>query len=96
MWRSASARIVSRVLAGVVGSWVFVFGLVSVGILALLRAGMAYDDARTLMHLIGVLVLLAALLWTFAAARVGRVWLVLCGGGVLMCAAAWWLARAGA
>lgn len=83
----------SRVLAGILGCWVFTLGLVSMGTLLMVRAGVGYADARTLMYLLSALLFLIAFLWTFAARRMGRVWAVLGGGGIALTGVAWWLAR---
>ena len=85
--------ITARVAAAIVGGWVFVWGVVSLGILGLLHGGMAYADARTLAYLLAFLIYLTAFCWSFAAAGTVRVWLVLVGGGAAMSALAWWLAR---
>jgi hypothetical protein len=87
------STIASRVAAAIIGGWIFVWGCVSLGILGLLQAGMPYADARTLAYLLAFLVYLTAFCWSFAAAGSVRVWLVLVGGGAVMSALAWWLAR---
>lgn len=94
MPRASPPQIATRVTAAILGSWAFVLGFVSIGITLLARLGMAYSNAQTLMYLVGGVVLLAAFLWSFAAAKVGHVWAVLGVGAVLMTGASWWLARA--
>lgn len=89
-------QIVSRVGAGVLGGWTFVWGFVTFGIGALLVAGMPYEDAQTLVYLLAFLVYLAVFCWAFAARRLARVWVVLVGAGALMTALGWWLARVSA
>jgi hypothetical protein len=91
--RPRAVGIAARIAAAVLGGWVFVWGVVTLGILLLVHAGMPYADARTLAYLLAFLVYLAAFCWAFAAAGTGRVWLVLGGGGGAMSAFAWWLAR---
>lgn len=86
--------IASRVLAGVVGGWVFVWGCTTLAIAALLIGGLSYADARTLVYLLAFLVYLGAFCWSFATPSAVRAWLVLAGGGSAMTALAWWLARA--
>lgn len=86
-------QVVSRVGAGLVGGWAFAWGGVTLAIASLLRAGMSYEDAAMLANLLAFLVFLAALCWAIAAASATRAWLVLAGGGALMTAAGWWLAR---
>lgn len=93
---ASSPRLLSRVAAGLLGGWVFVFGVVSLGIMLLRQAGMSYDDARTLMYLLGVLVLLAAFVSAFAVSSLVRIWVLLAGGGLAMSGAAWLMTRGGA
>lgn len=85
--------IASRVAASAIGGWAFVWGFVTLGIAALLLAGMPYEDAQTLVYLLAFLVYLAAFCWSFAAASATRVWVVLLGAGTTMTALAWWLLR---
>ncbi len=87
-------QIASRVAASVVGGWVFVWGFTTLGIAALLMAGLPYADARTLVYLLAFLVYLAAFCWAFATVSATRAWLVLLGGGLAMTALAWLLLRA--
>jgi hypothetical protein len=87
-------HVASRVAASLIGGYVFVWGFTSLGIGALVAAGMAFDEARTLLQLLAFLVFLAAFCWAFAAAGLGRVWAVLAGGGAAMSAAACALSRA--
>ena len=86
-------QIASRVAAGVLGGWAFAWGFTTLGIAALLLAGLSYEDAKTLVYLLVFLVYLAALCWAFAAARAAQVWWVLAGGGAAMTALAWALLR---
>src|SRR5690606_32618491 len=87
-------HIASRVAASLLGGYVFVWGFTTLGIALGLAAGMAYDEARTLLALLAFLIFLICFLWTFAAPRLARVWAVLAGGGLAMSGAAWLLARA--
>ena len=94
---SASLRpgaIVSRVAASLIGSYVFVWGFITLGIALLLAAGIQYGEAQTLLYLLAFLVFLTCFCWTFAAASIARVWAVLAGGGAVMSLAAWLIARA--
>lgn len=85
--------IASRVTASLLGGWVFVWGFASLGIAGLVALGVPYGEARTLLMLLAFLVFLVAFCWSFAAASVVRVWVVLAGGGAVMTAAAWWLSK---
>ncbi|MDC8783829.1 iron uptake protein [Roseateles koreensis] len=84
-------EVASRIAASFIGGWIFVFGLVMLGIAALLRIGMPYADAQMAMYLLAFLVWLAAFCWCYAAASAWRAWLVLLGGGVAMTALGAWL-----
>lgn len=86
-------HVASRVAASLLGGYAFVWGFATLGISLLVAAGMAYDEAQTLIYLLAFLVFLAAFCWTFAAASLARVWAVLAGGGAAMSAAAWALSR---
>lgn len=86
-------QITTRVVAGIGGGWVFVWGFVMLGTAALARTGMGYEDAKTLAYLLAFLVYLAALCWAFAAASALRVALLLLGGGAAMTAVALALLR---
>lgn len=86
-------HVVGRIAASLLGGYAFVWGFATLGLALLLVAGMAFDDARTLVMLLAFLVFLAAFCWAFAAASLARVWAVLAGGGGLMTGAAWWLTR---
>lgn len=86
--------IVSRIAAGLLGGYVFVWGFTTLFIMLAIAAGMTYGDAQTLAYLLAFLVFLTVFCWAFAAASLGRVWVVLAGGGGLMTGAAWLLSRA--
>jgi hypothetical protein len=90
------AAIVSRLLAAIVGGWVFALGFVMLGLALGRRAGLSYDDAQTLSCLLVFVVYVATVCWSFTPASGARVWGVLVGGGVLMCAAGWWMMAPGA
>ena len=94
--RAGALQIAARIAAAVLGGWVFVWGFVTLGIALLLRAGMPYDDARTLMYLLAFLVYLGAFCWAFATRGALRASVVLGGGGAAMTALAWWLAPSAA
>lgn len=86
-------HIAARVAASLLGSWVFVWGLLSLGVLLLMAAGLPYGDAQTLGYLLAFLVFLGSFLWAFAARSLMRVWALLLGGGALMSGLAWALSR---
>jgi hypothetical protein len=86
-------QITTRVAAGIVGGWAFVWGFVTLGIATLLRAGMSYQDAMTLSYLLAFLVYLVAFCWAFAATSATRAWVVLAGGGAAMTGLGWALLR---
>lgn len=86
-------HITSRVAAGLLGSYAFVWAGTTLGIALLLAAGMAYGEARTLVYLFAFLVFLTGFCWAFAAASLVRVWTVLGGGAAAMTAAAWLLSQ---
>lgn len=81
----------ARVVAGLLGSYVFAWGFVALVVALGLVQGVDYDEALSLAYLLAFLVYLCAFLWAFAAASLMRVWLVLVGGGVAMSGAARWL-----
>ena len=88
-----SLSILSRVAASLLGGYVFVWGFVTLGITLLMKAGMGYEQAQTLVYLIAFLIFLFCFCWAYVAASLARVWAVLAGGGVAMTGAAWLLAR---
>ncbi|RYF28641.1 MAG: iron uptake protein [Comamonadaceae bacterium] len=96
MATSAVSRlnIVSRIAAGVLGGYAFTWGFIALLVGTLFWAQMEFHDAEALGYILGFIVFLVVFLWAFAAASVGRVWLVLAGGGALMTGAAWLVQRA--
>lgn len=80
--------VISRIAAGLFGSYVWTWGALGLLIVALTAAGMDFEDAEGLGGMLAVLLYLIAFLWAFSAASLPRVWGVLAGGGVLMAAAA--------
>ncbi|MEZ2744634.1 DUF3649 domain-containing protein [Halopseudomonas bauzanensis] len=87
------AAVVSRVLAAIFGCYAFVWGVVALGVAALHGAGVEYHAAEQAMMMLAFILYLALFLWTFAAASLWRVWLVLVLGSAVMLAAAWQLQR---
>ncbi|WPG38898.1 iron uptake protein [Variovorax sp. EBFNA2] len=90
MARSAASavHVISRIAAGVLGSYVFCWGFIALGVGLLFSAGMPFHDAESLSSMLAFLVFLAAFLWAFAAGSLARVWSVLLGGGLAMTGAA--------
>lgn len=81
---ASPADIALRIAAATVGGYAFAWGFIAAGMGLLFAAGMEFHDAEFLSSLLGVLAFLVAFLWTFAARRMWRVWVVLLGGGALL------------
>lgn len=79
-------RIAARVCAAVFGGYAFSWGAVAAITSLLFAAGLDFHDAEFMGGLSGLLAFLVVFLWTFAASRLTRVWLILLGGGALMAA----------
>lgn len=86
-------NVVSRIAAAVFGGYAFVWGFTTLLIAVALSLRLPYGDAQTTAYLLAFLVFLGVFIWSFAARRVGLVWAVLAGGGVLMTSLAWGLTR---
>jgi hypothetical protein len=84
-------HIVSRVCAGLLGSYAFTWGFIALLSTSLLHAGLEFHEATDLAFMLGFLVFLTALCFAFVARSLTRVWLVLAGGGASMTLAGWWL-----
>lgn len=87
------AAVVSRILAAIFGCYAFVWGVVALGVAALNGVGVEYHAAEQAMMILAFILYMVLFLWTFAAASLWRVCLVLALGSVLMLAAAWQLQR---
>ena len=87
-------NILSRIGAGVLGGYAFTWGFIALLVGVGFAARMDFHDAEALGYILGFIVFLAAFLWAFCAANVGRVWLVLAGGGAVMSGAAWGVQQA--
>lgn len=87
-------QVVARVVASLVGSYAFVWGLGALGISIAVAGGMPYGDAQTLLYLLAFVAYVACFCWAFAAQSLRLVWGVLVGGGAAMTGVAWLLARA--
>lgn len=96
MATSAVSRlnIASRIAAGVLGGYAFTWGFIALLVGTMFAAQMEFHDAEALGYILGFIVFLVVFLWAFVAASVGRVWVVLAGGGALMTGAAWLVQRA--
>jgi hypothetical protein len=86
-------HVVSRVAASLLGGYALVFGFTTLGVAVGVALGMDYHDAEALLFLLAFLVFLLGFFWAFAAPRLWRVWAVLAGGGALLTAAGWLVAR---
>jgi hypothetical protein len=89
----SSWHVLSRVCAGIFGSYLFTWGFIALGSAALLAAGLHFHEATDLASMLGFLVFLGAFCFAFIASSLTRVWAVLAGGGALMTLAGWWLSR---
>jgi hypothetical protein len=89
----SALHVTSRVAASLVGGYLFVFGFTTLVAALGVALGMDYHDAEGLAYLSAFLVFLSCVCWAFVARSVGRVWAVLAGGGAVMTAAAWLVAR---
>lgn len=87
------AAVVSRILAAIFGCYAFVWGVVALGVAALNGLGVEYHAAEQAMMILAFILYLVLFLWTFAAASLWRVWLVLVPGSAVMLAVAWQLQR---
>lgn len=86
-------NIASRVGAGVLGSYAFTWGFITLASAGLLAAGLEFHEGTNLAAMLGFLVYVAALCFAFIASSLTRVWSLLAGGGALMTFVGWWLAR---
>ena len=88
------AHIAARVTAGIFGAYAFTWGFAAAGVAALVGLGVDYHDAEVGVLMLAFLVFLGLFLWSFAAASLTRVWVVLAGGAALLFTAAWAIQRA--
>ena len=87
-------NVIARITAAILGGYIFTWGFSVSATSGLAAMGLAYDQARVATMLVAFLIFLGAFLWSFAAASVARVWLVLAGGGALMTVIAWYVQKA--
>ncbi|MGR4895484.1 iron uptake protein [Stenotrophomonas sp. LARHCG68] len=85
---SRRLQVLPRILAAILGGYVFAWGTVALTTSALFAVKLAFHDAEFLGALVGLLAYLGAFLWAIATHHVARLWMVLVGGGALMAAAA--------
>src|SRR5688572_6999545 len=87
-------NLASRTAAGLLGSYAFGWGFVSLGTVLAVAAGWPFHEAQGLTYMLVFLLVVATFCWAFAARRVSLVWAVLVGGGAVMTALAWFGSRA--
>jgi hypothetical protein len=85
--------VLSRLCAGIVGSYAFTWGFIALVAGALLSLGLEFHEATDLAWMLGLLVYLVCFCFAFIANSLPRIWLVLAGGGALMTFLGWWLSR---
>ena len=87
--RHPRLQLAARVGAGVVGEYVFTWGLIAAGMALMFKAGMEFHDAEFLASAVGLLAWLVVLLATIGGRRhPARAWLGLLAGGALLAALA--------
>jgi len=86
--RSRRLQILLRVLAAILGGYVFAWGTVALATSLLFAARLDFHDAEFLGAFIGLIAYVLVFLWSIATQRVLRVGLVLLGLGLPMAAAA--------
>lgn len=79
---AASARVTLRVVLAVVGGYGFTAGCVALLAVALTLAGTSRSEAAVLAAMLGFLLYLVVLLWSFATRRFASLATVLILGGV--------------
>lgn len=82
-------ELISRIGAGLLGSFGFSWGFITLGTVLGVAVGFAYEEALTLLYLFAFLVFATAFCWSFTARSHFWVWAVLAGGGAAMTALAW-------
>lgn len=90
----APPQALSRLAAGTLGGWLFVFGQTALGVAATVRLGaLPFEDAESLFVLLAFPAYVAVFSWAFVTRLARTAWAVLIGGGALMTMAGWLLAR---
>ncbi|HEX7991028.1 MAG TPA: iron uptake protein [Stenotrophomonas sp.] len=77
-------QVVLRVLAAMLGGYVFAWGTVALATSLLFAAKLDFHDAEFLGTFIGLVTYVVVFLWSIATKRLLRIWIVLLGGGLLM------------
>lgn len=88
---SLRRQLAFRVLAALLGGYVFCWGLMALVSAGGYALGMEFHDAERLAALLGMLAYVTVFVWAFGARRMAPVWLVLLLGGTAMAALAWWV-----
>lgn len=87
-----AARVLLRVTASLLGSYLFVWGFISLGIPLGVASGLPYDDSQSLLFMLALLLFVACFCWAFTARSARHVWLCFVAGGAFMTLAGWLLA----
>lgn len=82
-------QLAGRISLALLGGYGFTWGAVSLGLAALVAAGVGFHDAETAVFVSGFLLYLWVFLWVFATVSLTRVARILLGGGAFMTLAAW-------
>lgn len=76
--------LVLRIAVALLGGYAFAWGFIAAGLALGFAAGMDFHDAEFVASALGLLVFLAAFLWTFAARRLWPVAAVLVAGAAAL------------
>lgn len=86
-------QLTNRVLAAIVGGYLFCWGAASLGVAGAVALGAPYEQAHQLAMLLVFLLYLFVFCWAFVGRSLWIIWLLLAGGGGLMTAVATLLAH---
>ena len=97
--KASSAFVLSVLLGGrvapvvgvLLGTYLFIWGAVALGIAGSVYFGSDFHASETAMLLLAFPVALAIFLWGFTGKKATSVWLALYGGGISMIVVAWLL-----
>ncbi|MET0293151.1 MAG: iron uptake protein [Steroidobacteraceae bacterium] len=87
-------EILLRTATGLLGGWAFTWGFVTLGIVALVAAGVGYEDAQTGVYLLAFLLYLTLFCWSFGTRRPVRAFTTIALGAAVLSGAAWWWSSA--